>query len=93
MPGGIKPTLRRHEHIAPERHLRLVQEDAIGVDEHIVAHLDVRPIITKERRIDDQILPSLADEFPKERLPSLEIGNLERIVLLAHLLRLVKLVQ
>ena len=88
----LKPALRRHEHIVSERHLRLVQNDAIGVDEHIVAHLDVRPIVAEERRIDDQILPDLADEFPKERLPPLEIGNPESIVILTHLLRPVKLV-
>ncbi len=82
----IETALRSHEHVVPERDLRLVQDDAVGVDEDVVPHLDVRAVVTEERLIDDEILTCLADELVQKRGPSFQIRDFQGIVILAQLL-------
>ena len=72
--------------MVPDRDLRLVQDDAVGVDEDIVPHLDVRAVVAEEGWIHNEVLPDLADELVQKRRPSLQIRDFQCIVILAHLL-------
>ena len=71
--SGVEAALRGYEHVAPERDLRLVQDDAVGVDEDIVPQLDVRAVVAEERWVDDEVLPGLADEPAQQPFPVFKI--------------------
>ena len=86
MARRIEAALRSHEHIVPERDLRLVQDDAVSVDEDVVPHLDVRSVVAEEGLIDDEVLPDLADELVQKRGSPLQVGDFQGIVILAQLL-------
>ena len=81
MPGCRKTTIWPNKNKIPEGHRRTIQNDAVVVGIKIVAYEDILPIITPERRGDDDAIAHFPQElFQKSAL--LAVGRGAALVIL-----------
>ncbi len=93
MTGSIERTAWGYEYIITKSHLRLVEDDTIGIGKEVVADLYIIAIITEKRSNDGEAFSGLSKEFPETAEPLLAIVWRYLIYLVAFLLTTMKILQ
>jgi hypothetical protein len=69
--GGVDLHRRTEERKAADAHLADVQHDAVEVEEHPLAQLDVRAVVAEEGRLHPHRVPSRTEQFAQDSSPFL----------------------